>query len=278
MISLLISILLSAACVVAAQTYQLHTTWVVLSGIGGYILSSLLVGLVVRRKLGKVQGELHEMMNVAQGRINRSIQEAQAKPGANPALLRKQVEIKQTELLKKALEHTTRLEPYQKWAPTLGRQIATMRLQFYYQLKQFDKVDEIFSRKGLLSKPMMMEPTVVAMKMARTYKTGEIDEVEQLFKKHIRWMKGERGTLLYGLMSWAWVKKGKVEDALNLLAKAKDSTGDDTLAQNWERLANDKVKKFSNAGLGEEWYGLHLENQPTPKAQRMRGQRGKARF
>jgi len=278
MISLLISILISAACVYAALTYQLATTWVVLSGIGGYIASSLLVGLVVRRKLGKVQGELQDMMTQAQGRINRSIQEAQIKPGANPALLKKQVEIKQTELLKKALDHTTRLEPYQKWAPTLGRQIATMRLQFYYQLKQFDEVDAIFATKGLLKKPMLMEPTVVAMKMARAYKTGELEDVEKLFKKHIRWMKGDRGTLLYGLMSWVWVKKGKADEALNLLAKAKDSTGDDTLTLNWERLANDKVKKFSNAGLGEEWYALHLEAQPTPKAQRMRGQRGKARF
>lgn len=278
MISLLISLFVSAACTFAAASNQLAMTWIVLSGIGGYFASSLLVGLLVRRKLGAVQKELQDMMTVAQNRINRSIQEAQSKPGANPAMLRKQIEIKQTDVLKKALAHTEKLEAFQKWAPTLGRQISTMRVQFHYQLKQFEEVDAIFATTHLLKKPMMMEPNIVAMKMARAYKTGEIEDVEKLFRKHIKFMRGDRGTLLYGLMSWIWVKKGNLDDAMELLAKAKETTGNETLAQNWERLANDKAKKFSNAGLGEEWYGLFLENQPMPKQQRMRGQRGQARF
>jgi len=55
------------------------------------------------------------------------------------------------------------------------------------------------------------------------------------------------------------------------LNKAKGSTGNETLATNWEMLSNCKEKSFSNAGLGEEWYGLYLENPPNPKQQRMRG-------
>ena len=45
----------------------------------------------------------------------------------------------------------------------------------------------------------------------------------------------------------------------------------EVLNANWERLANDKVKNFSNAALGEMWYMLYLE-EPKVKTQRMRPQ------
>lgn len=273
MITLLLAFLSAATCVFLAIQYQLGTVWIVLSGIGGYLVMSLLISLVLRKKLGAEQNELQEMMLNAQARIQRNIQQAQHKPGANPAQLQKQAELQQNEVLKKALKQIERLEPYRRWAPTLGRQIATMRLQFLYQLKRFDQVDEILATRGFFRKPMLMEPTQVGMKLARLYKRGEMEELEKQFKKHIRWMRGDRGTLLYGLMSWAWVKKGETDKAFELLAKAKEKTGNETLARNWEQLANKRVKKFSNAGLGEEWYALNLEPPPKPKMQRARGRR-----
>jgi len=259
--------------VFAALQNQLDTLWVVLSGVGGYLLSSLLIGLVVRKRLSSLQNEMQEMMQVAQARISRSIQEAQNKPGANPGSLQKQIERKQSDLLKKALTHTERFEPYQKWAPTLGRQIATMRLQFLYQLGRMEEVDELLAIGHPLRKPMLMEPTLVAMKMARAYKRDDIDTVEKIFKKHSRWIRGDRGSLLYALMAWVWVKQGKTDEAQSLLMKAKEKTGNETLARNWEHLANQRVKKFSNAGLGEEWFALQLERPPKPKVQRARGRR-----
>ena len=37
--------------------------------------------------------------------------------------------------------------------------------------------------------------------------------------------------------------------------------------KNWEALANNKYKSFSNAGIGEMWYALGLEEMKMPKQQ-----------
>jgi len=273
-ISFLISILFALAGVLTALYLEYATLWVVLCGFAGYFISTLAIGLVIRRKMSALQKEMQETMQTSQARIQRSIQEAQQKPGANPTALQKKVEIQQAKALKQALQLTERLEPFKKWSLTLSRQINAQRFQLLYQLKRFDEVDEILAIRNPLKKPILLDPTLVAMKMARAYKRGDMDEMEKLFHKHVRWMRGDRGSLLYGLMSWAWVKKGETEKAFQLLAKAKDKTGNDTLARNWQHLANDKKKKFSNAGLGDEWYALYLEPPPKPKMQRQRGRRG----
>ncbi len=140
-----------------------------------------------------------------------------------------------------------------------------------YQLKEFDKVDEILATCGFLRGPMMMEPLAAAMRMARCYKNDDLAGAKKVYKSRIRWAKGDRGTLLYGLMSWIYVKVGEPDEARRVLVKAKEATDADTFIRNWEHLSNDRVKNFSNAGLGDEWYSLYLETPPPVKQQRMRG-------
>ena len=118
---------------------------------------------------------------------------------------------------------------------------------------------------------------MVAMKMARQFKNKDVKGAEKTFKRHIAWFRGDRGTLLYGVMSWMYLKEGESEKARQLLLKGKEATADDVLARNWELLSNCKDKSFSNAGLGDEWFGLYLEAPPAPKQQRMR-QKGARRF
>jgi hypothetical protein len=278
MLALLLSILISAGAVTASLFYQLSTTWAVVFGILAFLGSTLLINLILRRKLRTIQGELEQLMTSARNRMNRKVQQLQQKPGGNPASLQKQMERQQMEVMKKALEHTHKFEPYRKWSPTMGRQINTMRIQYLYHLKRFDEVDELFALKKPTEKPFMIEPSIAGMKMARCYKRDDIQGAEKVFKKSIRWMRGDRGALLYGIMSWILVKQGKTDEAQTLLAKAKDKIDHPTLEKNWESLANDRVKKFSNAGLGEEWYGLYLEAPPKAKQQRVRQGRGQAMF
>ncbi len=210
-------------------------------------------------------------MEAAQRRIQRKVQQFQNKPGGNIKQIQRLIEMDQKAMFQQGLELSKGLEPFRKWSLFTGRQIATMRLQFHYQLKEFNKVDEILATCGFLRGPMMMEPMAVAMRMARCYKNDDLEGAKKVFKRKIMWFRGDRGTLLYGLMSWIYVKVGEIDEARRVLLKAKEATGVDTFTKNWEHLSNDRVKSFSNAGLGEEWYSLYLENPPVVKQQRMRG-------
>jgi len=271
MLSILISIMGSITLVGTLLALQVKQGTTVFFGIVGFIAAFFLVGFLVRKKIAKVQNELQEIMLGGQKRMNRKVQQFQSKPGGNIKLIQRQLEADQKVIYQQGLDFTLRLDPFKKWSLMMGRQIATMRLQFLYQLKEFSQVDAILAAGGLFKGPVMMEPMPVAMKMARQYKNKDVAGAEKTFKRHVKWFRGDRGTLLYGLMTWIWVKEGDAEKARQLLSKAKDATGNETFSHNWERLSNDKVKSFSNAGLGEEWYGLYLEKPPAPKQQRVRG-------
>ncbi|HEY5653985.1 MAG TPA: hypothetical protein VIR63_06425 [Pontiella sp.] len=278
MLSILISIIITAAVVGGCISADIKSG-TILIGILSFIASYYLVGALIRKKIKAVQAEIQAIMEEGQQRIHRKIQQAQTKPGANIKLLQRQVETDQKAIYKQALNLTDKFEPFKKWNPLMGRQIDTMRFQFLYQLKEFDQVDALLASGGIFKGPMFMEPMAVAMKMARQYKNKDIAGVEKSFKRYIKWFRGERGTLLYGLMSWVYVKTDRVEEARQMLLKAKDKTHNETLTFNWERLSNDKPKSFSNEGLGEEWYGLYLENPPQPKQQRVRaGGKGRRPF
>jgi hypothetical protein len=271
MFALLISVIVSAAAVIACIVYHVGLGGEIFWGIAGFLIPQFLIGFIVRKKVTAVQNGLQEMLTNSQKQMNRKIQMFQTKPGGNIKQIQRQLEGDQKAVVTEALAFTNRFEPFKKWTLMMGRQIATMRLQFFYQLKKFEEVDQILATGGLFTGPMMMEPMVIAMKIARQYKNGDLVGAEKTFKRRVKWFRGNRGTLLYGLMSWIYMQQGESEKARMLLVKAKDITSDETLASNWELLANNKNSSFSNAGLGEEWYGLYLEAPPLPKQQRMHG-------
>ncbi|EDY83865.1 hypothetical protein VDG1235_3492 [Verrucomicrobiia bacterium DG1235] len=271
MLSLLISALVSTAIAGALVASQVSMGMTIFLSSAGFAGAFFLVGFLVRKKMSKPQGELQERMQAAQRRMQRKVQQFQNKPGGNVKQLQRQLEMDQKVMFKEGLELTKGLEPFRKWSLLTGRQIATMRLQFHYQLKEFDQVDEILATCGFLRGPLMMEPMAVAMRMARCYKNDDLAGAKKVFKRRIFWFRGARGTLLYGLMSWIYVKVGEPDEARRVLLKAKEATGVDTFVRNWEHLSNDRVKSFSNVGLGDEWYSLYLETPPAPKQQRMRG-------
>tara|TARA_R100000027_G_scaffold11520_2_gene8227 strand:+ start:176 stop:1015 length:840 start_codon:yes stop_codon:yes gene_type:complete len=271
MLTLLISALVAIALAGASMTSQFSTGATVFYSIAGFAGTFFLIGFLTRKKMSKVQGELQDSMEAAQGRMQRKIQKFQNKPGGNVKQMQRLLEIDQKAMLQEGLKFTKRLEPFRKWSLFTGRQIATMRLQFHYQLKEFDQADKILATCGFLRGPMMMDPMTAAMRMARCYQNDDLAGAEQVYKRRIRWSRGDGGTLLYGLMSWIYVQVGQPNEARRVLLKAKEATGDDTFSRNWEHLSNHRVKKFSNAALGDQWYSLYLENPPAPKQQRVRG-------
>jgi hypothetical protein len=277
MFSLLISIVTSIVLAGALTAAGVNRPTTIFFGIVGFIAAFYLIGFFVRKKVAKVQAELQEIMMAGQQRIQRKVQQFQSKPGGNLKLIQRQIEADQKDIYQQGIDFLPRLEGFKKWSMMMGRQIATMRMQFNYQLKDFEQVDALLASGGLLKGPLLMEPMAVAMKMARQYKNNDAAGAEKTFKRHIKWFRGDRSTLLYGLMTWILVKTGETDKARDLLLKAKDTTGNPTFAHNWEQLSNDRVKSFTNSGLGEEWYSLYLENPPQPKQQRVQMGRGKGR-
>jgi hypothetical protein len=271
MLSLLISALIAIALASALIASQVSTGMTVFLSLAGFAGSFFLVGFLVRKKLSKAQGAIQQHMEAGQRRMQRKVQQFQNKPGGNVKQIQRQLEMDQKVMLKEALELTKGLEPFRKWSVLMGRQIATMRMQFHYQLKEFEQADEILATCGFLRGPMMMDPMAAAMRMARCYQNDDLEGAKKVYKRRIRWSWGTGGTILYGLMSWIYVQVGETDEARKVLLKAKKATGDQTFIKNWEHLSNQRVKRFSNAGLGDAWYSLFLETPRMPKQQRVRG-------
>jgi hypothetical protein len=66
------------------------------------------------------------------------------------------------------------------------------------------------------------------------------------------------------------LKKDKKEKALEVISEGKDNTENEIIIKNWEMLANNKFKSFSNAPLGDQWYSLRLETMKAPKQKTQR--------
>lgn len=271
-ISFIIGLLITGTCMATGVK-----SGSIMYGILGVILSQVLISFLVRKRFKVVNEELQELLAIGQKRINHKINQFQNKPNGNPNLMQRQVERDQQDLFRTALEFTNNLDAFRKWNLLMDKQTATMRLQFLYQLKEFDQVDALLA-KGLFTGPLLTDPILVAMKMARQFKNKKADDAEKTFKRYIRWYRSDSGAFLYGVMSWIYLKQNQEEDARRLLIKANEKMSNEVLDRNRDMLVNNRAKSFSNAGFGDQWYSLYLENPPAPKRQKMRAPKGRRSF
>ena len=65
------------------------------------------------------------------------------------------------------------------------------------------------------------------------------------------------------------MKSGDTDGAFKVLTEALKKSDDATLKFNHEQLMNNRVAHFSNAGIGDPWYSLLLE-EPRVRTQRQR--------
>jgi tetratricopeptide (TPR) repeat protein len=271
MISLIIALILGLSTyTVLIKAAELNAFWSVFFGLIAFFVVQILLGLYFRKKVNAVTNEIQRTLMEAQEKINRKLNMFQQRPVGSPQHMQKLLEKEQHESLRRAIELTKQLEPYYMWSLLLKKQISTMRMQFYYQLGEFDKVDE------LMPDILLMEPMALAMKIARLYKRDEpTEQIEKAFRAKIRKFKGDDGVILYSLLSWILLKRDEKEKALKILTEAKSNTDNDIIARNWEAVANNKFKSFSNSSLGDMWYSLKLE---TPKMVKAPKQKMKKRF
>lgn len=222
----------------------------------------VLTGLLMRKLVKKYTNEIQLIITGAQTKLNKKIQFFQQKPQGGVKTMQKLLEKDQHVYIKEAIDATKRFEKLYYWNLLLPKQVNTMRMQFYYQLKDFNKVDE------LIPKSLYMEPMSISMRMARLYKKGD-PSYKKLFYKKAKKFKSENGVILYALYSWILVKNGQIEEAIKVLQLGKEKTKSEILEKNLEHLVNGREKRFSNAEIGDLWYSLYLEE---PKIQKPKQQ------
>ncbi len=238
--------------------------WSVLGGVASALAAFfVLARLVFGRRLARHMTALQTDMMAAQKRLQAKVKLFEARPVGSPQQMMREIEAEQGKALRAALAQTAPLERFVGWIPFMSRQIATMRMQFHYQLKEFDKVD------ALLPKCMLLDPVAASMKLAQMHRNQtSAEDIRAEFDKLVRRFKYNQSVLPYSVMAWVYVQAGKDADAYKLLVQACRDNEHDTLKRNRDKLANNRPREFSNAGLGDSWYALWLE-QPKIKQRRV---------
>jgi tetratricopeptide (TPR) repeat protein len=237
-----------------------HPVWLGLIGAAGFFAVVIPLNLVMRRKLEAVFKKVQATLLSNQDTLRRKANQIQRSFAGSPKAMQGLLEKEQTKALKEALAIMDEAKPLYRWNMLAERQTNTFRAQLHYQLKEFDEADR------LLKKAFIFDPVTQAMKFARQYMRGEKAELDKAFKKAIKPKHAAKVQILCALYSWILVKENRIDDAVAFLAKVKDSADSDVLKANWEHLANGRVKQFSNAGFGDLWYALHLEQPKAVKA------------
>lgn len=268
MITLILALLLGAGTGTALYlTHTLGPVWSIVLGVVTAFVVQLGAGLLLRRLITKRMALIQNLVMSGQEKLQRKVNQLQTRPQGSVKQIQKMLETEQRGFVMEALEATAILEPFYLWSFLLEKQITTMRMQFHYQLQEFDKVDE------LMPKCLFLEPMTACMKMARMYKRKE-EGIDAFFEKRIKRLRYGQGAILYALYAWILVKQSRVDEAHKVLIRGCDRAENDILKRNRDHLANNRVRQFSNAGFGDEWYALALE---TPKMQvkrqRQRGNR-----
>ena len=260
MYSLIIALLAGAAAGGISRVSGLSVTWSVFIGLAAFLAVTAVISQIIRVKVKKLNDALQQIMEETRHKIMMMQNQFMRRPLGSQKTMMMALEKEQNAGIRRAIEACDAFVPYYPWSFLLDRQMNTMKMAFYYQLKDFDQVDK------LMPKCLFIDPQSVCLKMARMYMKNE-EGIDKLFKKKCRSLKEPACILPYSLYAWILVKQEKYEDALKLLVECKKKTDNETIVRNWEMLANNKYKSFSNAGLGEMWYAMGLEEMKMPKQQ-----------
>lgn len=265
MYTIILSLFFGVGTAVALKYTDVSSTfWSIFLGLFVFIGITIGINLILKKKIGAVMLGLQMMLTEGQKAIQNRVNQFQSRPNGDPKRFMAEMEKKQHDLIMSAIEYTKNFEPFRNWTPLFGKQINTTRMQFYYQLQDFTMVDK------LLPNCLYMEQMTCAMRIARMYKNEKpVAEIEKQFKKFTLRLRRGKTHILYSLMAWIYVQKEMLDKAHITLVEGCKAGSHDTMKKNLERLANNRMREFSNAGLGDEWYALFLE---TPKMQIKRQQ------
>ena len=261
MLTLIIALLAGALCGYGAAR-EWNLVWGIGCGVLGFLAAQLTVGLFLRGATKRRMDRIQKIMQDAQQKLNKQLNLFQIRPPSSQKAAQQILETIQNGAAKKALEETESFRPLFIWNLMLERQIAAMRAQLYFQLKEFKKADECLKRAWLT------DPQTVAIALARMYR-NEDPKLDKFFASKFRRARGDGAAFLASVYAWIKLKQDDEAAALEALNAAKKKSDHPVLLENHDRLVNGKAKQFSNSGFGDIWYALYLE-EPKMKAQRQR--------
>ncbi|MBQ4479742.1 MAG: hypothetical protein II943_03795 [Victivallales bacterium] len=262
---LLYVVMLLAAADAAIFTYSAgeggHWGWAIPAALGAAIVASLPLSWWVKKRIEAIFNRVQEMLLRDQQTMQRKVAALQNK-GVGGQKVVSQLEKEQETSVRAALVPLEELKPYQWLNPLVKKQADMLKGQLLFQIKDYD------AARPCLENAMVLDPSIACMQMILHWKKDpeETKELDKMFNKGVGRFKYDKGTLIYALYSWILVKQNRLNEAVSVLAEGKTKTEDPVIAQNWDHLANNRLKRLSFAGLGERWYALGLET-PQPVRQ-----------
>ena len=265
MLTLIIAIAVAGGTLSAAYfAADIGLGWSIFFGILGFGAFQGVFGYLMQKRVKRDMARVQQILMNGQKQLQQKMERWRIRPPGSIAEAQRQVAADTKVFVTEAIAETEVLRKYRLWVPMMERQIATAKLQLSWMIKDFKTVDR------LMPKAILMDPTMVAIKMARLYMTGgDMKEIAKLYEKGVRRVRYNGNVLLAAAMSWMQVQKGDVDGAFKTLTEALKKSDDATLKQNHEHLMNNRVAHFNNSGIGDQWYSLLLE-EPKVKMQRPR--------
>ena len=237
--------------------------WSTFHGVLAFGLTQFIAGRVIQKRVKAVMDSVQAVLMEGQKRLQAKMARWQMRPPGSIQAMQAEMARDQKVFVTEALARTEDLRKFVMWVPMMGRQIATAQFQLHWMTKDFKKVDE------LMPKALFFDPTMNAMKMARLQMLdAPLEEIEKVYTKAVRRLRYNQNVLLAATWSWILLKRGDADAAFKALNRALEKSDNEVLKANREQLANNRLAHFSNAGLGEQWYALRLEeprySQPRP--------------
>ena len=222
-------------------------------------------GFFIRKRINRDMEGVQTILAEGQKRLQAKMQRWQVRPPSSVQEAQREVFADTKVFVREALKQTEVLGKYRLWVPMIDRQMATAQVQLNWMIKEFKVVDK------LMPKALLLDPTLVAMKMARMYMlNATTEEIGKVYKKAVRRLRYNQNVLLAATWSWILVQRGDSDGAFKALTEALRKSDNETLKRNHEMLMNNRVAHFNNSGLGDIWYSLLLE-EPKVKTQRQHG-------
>ena len=243
---------------------ELGLGWSITLGVVSFIAFQVLFGMWLRKRVMRDMERVQTILVDGQKKLQAKTQAWQWRPPSSIAAAQKEIFEDTKVFVKAALAQTEVLKKYRLWVPMIDRQMATAQLQLNWMIKNFKRVDE------LMPKALMMDPTMVAMKLARLQMLdAPTADITKCYEKGVRRFKYNQAVLPAACYTWILVKRGETDAAFKALTAALKNSDNEVLKTNHVHLMNDRPAHFTNSGLGDPWYALMLE-EPKVKTQRQR--------